>query len=128
MNITISNPENPTPIPYRIWQHLNLQTQLQIQMNFRGLSAKLHWMHFGKGSNGQTIITMQFLGRSYPKNIYGKAIFEFGKHLTKQRFLRGFICKITILQFIERAKYKIDLTMIISGSSYPKNIYGMAIF
>ena len=82
-------------------------------------------MHFEIGSNGQTIITMQLLGRNYPKNIYGMAIFEFGQNLIKTKEKEGLNCKITTPQLLEGAKCKIDLTMLISGSNYPKNIYGM---
>src|SRR3954467_5331025 len=99
MDISIAILEKFYPVPYRVWHHLNLQTRLPIQMNFRGLSANLHWMHFEKGSNGQTIITMQFLGRNYPKNIYGMAIFEFGKLLTKQRFEGGLFAKLPYSNF-----------------------------
>ena len=111
-----------------IWSHLDLQTQLQIQMNFRGLSAKLHCMHFEKGSNGKSTITMQFLGRNYPKIIYGMAIFEFGKTLTKTKEMEGLIAKWPHSNYLEGQNAKRDLTIMISGSSYPKNIYGMAIF
>src|SRR3954467_12080221 len=83
-----------TPKSYIICQQLNLQTQLQIQLKFRGLSAKLHYMHFGKGSNDQVIITMQFLAQKYPNSIYGMSHFEFGSNLTKFKSLQGAFCKI----------------------------------
>ena len=67
----------------------------------QGLSARLHWMHFENGSNGQTIITMQFLGRSYPKNIYGMAIFEFGSHLTGTKKWRGLFAKLPNSNYLE---------------------------
>src|SRR3954466_4275238 len=35
---------------------------------------------------------------------------------------------MTILQFIKRPNAKIYLTMMISGSKYPKNIYDMSLF
>ena len=82
-------------------------------------------MHFEKGSNRQTIITMQFLGRNYPKVIYGMAIFEFGMHLTKTKKKEGLNCIFATITKFEGAKCKITITMMISGSSYPKNIYGM---
>ena len=93
--------------------------------DLQGLSAGLYWLHFKKGSNGQTIITMQFPGRNYPKNIYGMAIFEFGQNLIKTKEKEGLNCKFTTPQLLEGAKCKINHTMLISGSSYPKNIYGM---
>ena len=111
-----------------IWPHLDLQTQLQIQMHFRGLSANLHYMHFEKGSNGQTTITMQFLGRNYPKFIYGMANFEFGQTWQKSKKEQGLICKMAILQILEGPNAKMDLTMLVSSSSYPKTIYGMPLF
>src|ERR1041385_928559 len=37
----------------------------------------------------------------------------------------GFICKVATLQKFRGAKCKKDLTVMISSSSYPKNIYGM---
>ena len=85
----------------------------------------MHYLHFNKGSNGQTIITMQFLGRNYPKVIYGMGIFEFGKHLTKTKKKEGLNCIFATITKFEGAKCKITITMMISGSSYPKNIYGM---
>ena len=59
--------------------HLNLQNTVANSNELRGLSATLHCLHFEKGSNGKTIITMQILGRNYPKIIYGMAIFEIGR-------------------------------------------------
>ena len=59
-----------------ICPHLNLQGQLQIQLRFRGLSAKLHHMNLEMGSNDQVIITMQFLVQNYPKSIYGMGNFK----------------------------------------------------
>ena len=117
-----------TQKPYRAWCHLNLQNTIANSNELRGLSAKLHYLHFEKGSNGQTIITMQFLGRNYPKVIYGMAIFEFGSIWQKQGKEQGLICKIATLQKSEGQKCKKDLTMMISSSSYPKNIYGMPLF
>ena len=93
--------QNSTPKPYRVWYHLNLQTQLQIQMSFRGLSAKLHYMHFEIGSNVQTTITMQLLGRNYTKIIYGMAIFEFGTHLTKTKEMEGLFAKLPYSNYLE---------------------------
>src|ERR1041384_7199833 len=113
--------QKTTQKTYIIWHHLNLQTQLQIQLEFRGLSSKLHYMHFEKGSNGQTIITMQLLGRNYPKIVYGMAILEFGQKLTKTKEMKGLNCIFTPITKFERAKYKNTITMMISSSSYPKN-------
>src|SRR4051812_249219 len=45
-----------------------------------------------------------------------------------QRINRGVICKMTTLQFIKGPNAKMHLTMLISGSKYPKNIYGMSLF
>jgi hypothetical protein len=55
-----------------------LQERLQKSSGVRGLDAKMHCKHFGKGSDEQFTITMQILGQSYPKFIYGMAYFEFG--------------------------------------------------
>src|SRR4051812_22040752 len=60
-----------------------------IQLEFKGLCAKIHYMLFEKGSNGSTIITMQLLGKNYPSFIYGMAIFEFGQNLTKFKEISG---------------------------------------
>src|SRR3954466_15171504 len=40
--------QKSTPKTYMICLHWNLQRQLQIQLLFRGLSAKLHHMHLKK--------------------------------------------------------------------------------
>src|SRR3954468_21887605 len=68
--------QKTAPKSYMTLWHLNLQPQMQIQLNFRGLSAKLALHAFEKGSNGQTIITMQFLVKNYPSFIYGMGNFE----------------------------------------------------
>src|SRR4051812_3506339 len=45
-----------------------------------------------KGSNGQTIITMQLLVENYPSFIYGMAKFEFEQFLIKvQKINRGYL-------------------------------------
>ena len=68
---------------------------------------------------------MQNLGINYPKVIYGMAIFEFGKHFDKTKEKEGLNCIFATIIIFEGAKCKITITMMISGSSYPKNIYGM---
>ena len=68
---------------------------------------------------------MLILGKNYPKVIYDTAIYEFGKHLAKKQIKEGPISIFAITPIFEGAKYKITITMMISGSSYPKNIYGM---
>ena len=68
--------QKTAPRPYIIWQRLNFTNTVAIQLNFRGWVQELHYMHFERGSNGQTIITMQFLGGNYPKSIYGMGNFE----------------------------------------------------
>src|ERR1041385_4345107 len=62
--------QKSTPKTYKTCLHLNLQKQLQIQLKFRGLSAKLHLMNFRKGSVDENIITTQLLVQNYPKIIY----------------------------------------------------------
>jgi hypothetical protein len=49
----------------------------------RGLHAKCTAIILGKGSDDHIIITMQNLGQSYPKFVYGMAYFEFGLDLQK---------------------------------------------
>ena len=124
----IKSLEETSPKPYIICPHLNLQRQLQIQLEFRGLSANLHHMHFEKGSNDQVIITMQFLGGKYPKSIYGMGNLNFWASLTKIKNLQGLNCKRTKLQLLEGPSAKMHLTMLINSSSYPKFIYGMPLF
>src|SRR3954462_1406921 len=41
---------------------------------------------------------------------------------------RGFICKMTTLQFEKGSDAKMSITTAISSSNYPKNIYGMPLF
>src|SRR4051812_13804911 len=106
--------EETTPKPYIIWHHLNLQTQLQIQLEFRGLSAKLHYMHLEKGSNDQSIITMPLLVKNYPRIIYGMAIFEFGQNLIKTMKREGAKLQNYHPQLLEGPKCKTGLTMLIS--------------
>src|SRR3954463_10605555 len=77
--------QKSTPNSYILCPHLNLQRRLQIHLRFRGLCAKLHHKHFEKGSDQQIIITMQFLGRNYPKSIYGMGNFKEMIKLTKIR-------------------------------------------
>ena len=88
----------------------------------------MHYMHLKKGSNDQVIITMQFLGKNYPKSIYGVGNFKNDQVDKKSEDLQGANCKMTKLQFIEGPNAKMHLTMMISSSSYPKFIYGMPLF
>ena len=52
-------------------------------------------------------------------------ILNLGKVDKKQRNEKGLICKMATLQFLKGPNAKMDLTMLISSSSYPKIIYGM---
>src|SRR3954470_887846 len=78
-----------TPKSYMICPQMNLQRQLQIQLKFRGLSAKLHHLNFEKGSNEQVIITMQFIEKNYPKTIYGMGNFKKIKLTKFREFIGG---------------------------------------
>ena len=55
----------------------------------QGAECKIALDAFGKGSNGQTIVTMQLLGKNYPNFIYGMAIFGFRQNLTKTKEMKG---------------------------------------
>ena len=92
---------------------------------FRGLSAKLHHLHFEKGSNGKTSLTMLTLGKKIPQTHIWYAIFQFGIALGKNKRNEGSICIITTTAKVEGATCKMIITIVISGSSYPKTIYGM---
>ena len=94
---------------------MNLQNTVANTKEFRGLGAKMHHLHFGKGSNAKTNITTLILGKNYPKVLYGIAIFEFGIALGNFKRNEGPICKITTIQKLEGAKFKIDITIVISG-------------
>ena len=67
-----------TPKPYKVWLHLNLQGTFANTNDLRGLSAKMHYFHFGKRSNGKSNITMLILGKNYPKLIYGMPYLNLG--------------------------------------------------
>src|SRR3954466_9284138 len=97
-----------------VWHHLNLQRQLQIQLKFRGLSAKLHLMNFEKGSVDENIITMQLLVLNYPKIIYDMGNFILEPLTKKRKAERGFICKMTQLQFLKGSDAKMTSTTVFS--------------
>src|SRR3954471_6489811 len=89
-----------TPKTYMICLHLNLHKQLQIQLDFRGLSAKVHLMDFLKGPVDEKIITMRLLVENYPKIIYDMGNLQKMNQSSRIRKIRGgVICKMTKLQF-----------------------------
>ena len=114
-----------TPKPYKVWPHLNLQNSVANTKEFRGMRVNVHHLHFGKSSDGKTNITTLILGENYPTVIYGIAIFEFWEALAKIKRNGGPSWKFTITPNLEGSKCKMNITMMISGSSYPKIIYGM---
>ena len=65
------------------------------------------------------------LGETTPKSYMAWPFLNFGKLDKNKEMKRGLICKIATLQFLKGPNAKMDLTMLVSSSSYPKIIYGM---
>src|SRR3954471_7588921 len=121
--------QKSTPKTYITCLHLNLQKQLQIQLKFRGLSAKVHLMNFKK--------KVQMMKRLSPCNSLCKttqksymiwAICKLNQSPEINKNNRGFICKMTKLQIEKGSDAKMSITTAISSSNYPKLIYGMSLF
>src|ERR1044072_3560983 len=68
---------------------------------------------------------MQLLGKNYPKFIYGTANVEFWAKLDQNKERKGVKLQSYHTSIVRGGKCKINLTMLISSSSYPKNIYNM---
>src|ERR1041385_106243 len=100
--------QKSTPKTYMICLHSNFARQLHIQLKLRGLSAKLHHMNFEKGSDDETIITMQLLVQNYPKTIYGMGNLKLNQltKKTKKKKKEGLICKMATLQLLEGFRCK----------------------
>ena len=84
--------------------------------------------HLENGSDEQIIITMLNLGQNYPKFIYGMAHFEFGLNLQNRNLNRGFNCKLAKPHLNKGPIAKMVITTELSGSNYPKIIYGVPCF
>ena len=83
---------------------MNLQKPDANTKEFRGLSAKVHNLHFGNSPNSKTNVTMLILGENYPKTIYGMPHFEFAKKIANSKEHGGFIAKLPTLQNLEAQK------------------------
>src|SRR3954463_13437875 len=87
--------QKSTPETYMICLHLNLHKQLQIQLKFRGLSAKLHLMYFEKVQLMKRLSPCNSLSKATQKSYMIWAICklnQFPKKINKSN--RGFICKM----------------------------------
>src|ERR1043165_4150619 len=118
-----------TPKAYITCPTLMFARKVANSSEVRGLSAKLHCKHLENGSDEQIIITMQNLGRNYPKFIYGMAHFEFGLRIEKKKKInRGFNANLTKPHLNKGPIAKMVITIELSGSNYPKTIYGVPCF
>ena len=118
--------EETAPKPYIICPHLNLQGQLQIQLEFRGWVQKLHCMHLEKKVQMiKALSPCNSLWKTTQVSYMAWPILSLGKNDKNQGKEKGLICKMATLQFIKGPNAKMDLTMLVSSSSYPKIRYGM---
>src|SRR3954467_3698287 len=79
--------QTSTPKTYMICLHLNLHKQLQIQLNIRGLSAKVHLMDFEK---------VQLMKRLSPCNSLCKT--------TQKSYMIWAICKLSQSSKIKKSR------------------------
>ena len=86
---------------------------------------KLHYMHLEKAQMIKSSSPCNSLWKTTQETYMAWPFWKLGKTWSKQKKGRGLTCKITIPQFLEGEKCKINLTIMISSSSYPKNIYNM---
>src|SRR4051812_9526747 len=93
--------QESTPKPYMIWYHSNLQTQLKIQLKFRGMSAKITLHAYRKRLKGLNHYHHATPWEKLPKIHIWHGHFEFEQNFDKTRKWKGLICKIAPLRFLE---------------------------
>src|SRR4051812_10405401 len=71
---------------------------------------------------------MQLLVQNHPKSYVTWAICKLNQFPKINKNNRGFICKMTKLQFEKGSNAKMGITTAISSSNHPKLIYGMPLF
>ena len=90
-----------------------------------GWVQKLHYMHLEKAQKIKSLPPCNSLWKTTQVSYMAWPILSLGKFDKNQGKEQGLICKMATLQFIKGPNTKLDLTMLISSSSYPKIIYGM---